>query len=87
MIRPTSWLRPLSVMESYLKNKFRHHPAISSTFVHFLMQHMASQAGNAAGLSALTDQVKTLAADVKGRVTQEQLNKLDSKVDKLSKAK
>ena len=80
-------LQALRVMESYLKNKFRHHPAISSTFLCFLTQHMASQARNAAGLRVLTNQVKTLAANVKGRVTQEQLNKFDSKVDTLSKAK
>jgi len=80
-------LQALSVTESCLKNKFRHHPAISSTLVCFLTQHMASQAGDSAGLSALTNQVKTLAANVKIRVTQVQLNKLDSKVDKLSKAK
>jgi hypothetical protein len=75
-------------MESYLKNKFRHHPAISSTFVRFLTtQHMASQSSDSTGISALTNQVKTLVVDVKSRVTQDQFNKLDSKVDKLSKAK
>jgi len=80
-------LQALSVMESYLKNKFRHHPAISSTFVCFLTQHMASQSSDSARISALTNQVKMLVANVKSRVTQEQFNKLDSKVEKLSKAK
>ena len=74
-------------MESYLENKFRHHPSINSTFVCFLTQHMASQSGDSAGVSALTNQVKTFVVDVKSRVTQEQFNKLDSKVDKLSKVK
>jgi hypothetical protein len=78
-------LQALGVMEGYLKTKFRHHPAISSTFVRFLTQHMASQAGESGGSSTLANQVKALALDVKTRVTQEQLNKLDSKVDKLSK--
>jgi hypothetical protein len=35
----------------------------------------------------LTTQVKVLMVDIKNRVTLDQLNKLDSKVDKLSKAK
>ncbi len=80
-------LQALNLMESYLKNKFRHHPAISSTFVCFLTQHMASQSSNSVGISALTNQVKTLVVNVKSRVTQDQFNKLDSKVEKLSKAK
>jgi hypothetical protein len=88
-------LQLLSVMESYLKNKFRHHPAISSTFVQFLTQNMAAKlvekacdkSGDVTGVASLTTQVKALAADVKSRVTLDQLNKLDSKVDKLSKNK
>lgn len=81
-----STLRALGVMEGYLKSKFRHHPAISSTFVRFITQHMAAQSGDTGGGgSALVTQVKALALDVKTRVTQEQFNKLDSKVDKLSK--
>jgi hypothetical protein len=51
------------------------------------MQHMASQSGDSTGISTLTNQVKTLVANVKSRVTLDQFNKLDSKVDKLSKAK
>jgi hypothetical protein len=81
-----STLRALGVMEGYLKSKFRHHPAISSTFVRFITQHMAAQSGDAGGAGCtLATQIKALALDVKTRVTQEQFNKLDSKVDKLSK--
>ena len=88
-------LQSLSVMESYLKNKFWHHRAISSTFVWFLTQNMASKtvekagdkSDNGTGLTSLTTQVKALAADVKSRMTLDQFNKLDSKVDKLSKNK
>ncbi len=72
-------------MSGYLKNKFKHHTAINSTFVHFPMQHMADQ---------LVMRLKSAVLEIKGDlstikdqfrkgVTMDSHNQLDSKLDSI----
>ncbi len=73
--------RGLLVLSAYLKDKFRHHRALNSTFVRFLACHMADQ--TALGLKKEVDKLKSEVADLKGAKTPASLdsfNKLDGKV-------
>jgi hypothetical protein len=71
-------------MVVYLKEKFRHHQALNSTFVQFVIRHMADQA--AIGLRTSVDHVKKEVSELKGgkaTVSLNTFNKLDSKVSVL----
>jgi hypothetical protein len=75
-------------MESYLKDRFRRHPGINSSFIRFLTRHMADQ--TAMGLkdvvSALTTRVKKVEEQSGGKVTQEMYNRLDAKLETIINA-
>jgi hypothetical protein len=75
-------------MESYLKDHFRRHPGINSSFIRFLTRHMADQ--TAMGLkdvvSALTTRVKKVEEQSGGKVTQEMYNRLDAKLETIINA-
>jgi hypothetical protein len=74
-------LQAQNCMSAYLKDKFRHHRALNSTFVRFLTRHMADQ--TALGLKKEVDKLKSEVADLKGAKTPASLdsfNKLDGKV-------
>ncbi len=75
-------LQAHGVMEGYLKDKFRHHRAISGCFVHFLTHHMADQLalGLKSSVKKLETMVKELKAMMATKVSIEAFNKLDSKV-------
>jgi hypothetical protein len=63
-----------------LKEKFRHHQALNSTFVCFLNRHMADQ--SAIGLESTIDQLKKDIGKLKGAkstISLDAFNKLDSK--------
>jgi hypothetical protein len=71
-------------MAGYLKEKFRHHQALNSTFVRFLTRHMADQL--AIGLKMSVDHLKKEVSKLKGgkaTVSLDTFNKLDSKVSAL----
>jgi hypothetical protein len=66
-------------MAGYLKEKFRHHQVLNSTFVQFLTRHMADQL--AIGLKTSVDHLKKEVIKLKGgkaTVSLNIFNKLDS---------
>ena len=69
-------------MELYLKDRFRRHPGINSSFICFLTRHMADQTslGLKEAVNALTTRVKKVKETAGGKVTQEMYNKLDAKI-------
>jgi hypothetical protein len=67
-------------MEGYLKDKFRLHQAINSTFIRFLTRHMADQMS--AGLKGTT-KVASLTTTCTNKVSQDIFNRLDTKVNKI----
>jgi len=78
-------LQAQTCMNGYLNHKFRHHPAISGTFVWFLTQHMATQSGDGDAVATLGKRVDTLATEMKGKVSLCVHNSLDGKVANLLK--
>jgi len=70
-------------MEAYLKDRFRRHPGINSSFIRFLTRHMADQTamGLSGTVTALTTRVKKLEDHSGTKITQEMYNKLDAKVE------
>jgi hypothetical protein len=62
-------LQAQGCMEGYLKHKFRHHPAISGTFVRFLTQYMATQAVDGDAVAVPLRKVNALTSEVKGKVS------------------
>ena len=75
-------------MESYLKDRFRRHPGINSSFICFLMRHMADQTslGLKEAVNALTTRVKKVKEAVGGKVTQEMYYRLDAKIEAIINA-
>ncbi len=85
-------LQPLGAMEGYLKDKFRLHQAINSTLICFLTRHMADQTlaglkGTVEGFEKkvmdLNNKVSTLTMDRGKKVTQDMLNCLKTKLNKI----
>ena len=85
-------LQSLGAMEGYLKDKFRLHQAINSTFICFLTRHMEDQ--TSAGLKGtvegfekrvteLTTKVASLTTTCTNKVSQDIFNRLDTKVNKM----
>jgi len=79
-------------MEGYLKDKFRLHQSINCTFIRFLTRHMADQ--TSAGLKGtvegfekkvtdLTTKVASLTTACGNKVTQDMLNRLETKMNKI----
>ena len=88
-------LQALGTMDSYLREKFRRHQAINSTFIRFLTRHMADQ--TAIGLKTSVDNLKTAVAELEKKVkaheadgskkvTQDMFNRLESKLENVIKA-
>jgi hypothetical protein len=78
-------LQAQTVMNGYLKHKFRHHPAITGSFVRFLTQAMATQSGDGDAVGALGKRIDALTSEVKGKVSLSLHNSLDGKVANLLK--
>jgi hypothetical protein len=78
-------LQAIGCMNGYLREKFRHHQAIDSTFVRFLTRHMADQSalGFKSTLDALNLEVKAIKTKCAKKVGETVFNKLDSKVTQL----
>jgi hypothetical protein len=85
-------LQSLGAMEGYLKDKFRLHQAINSTFIRFLTRHMADQMsaglkGTVEGfekkITDLTTKVASLTTTCTNKVSQDIFNRLDTKVNKI----
>ncbi len=85
-------LQALGSMEGYLRDKFRLHQAINSTFIRFLTRHMADQTlvglkGSVDGfekkITDLSSKVTTLTTVCSNKVTQEMFNRLESKMDRI----
>ena len=87
-------LQALGTMDGYLREKFRRHQAINSTFIRFLTRHMADQ--TAIGLKTTVDNLKTAVAELEKKVkaheadgskkvTQEMFNRLESKLENVIK--
>jgi hypothetical protein len=88
-------LQALGTVNGYLREKFHHHQAINSTFIHFLMHHMADQ--TLVGLKGTVDslkgsvaeldmKLKALKMDGSKKVTQEIFNCLESKLENVISA-
>jgi hypothetical protein len=60
-------LQSLGTMEGYLKDKFRLHQAINSTFICFLTRHMADQ--TSAGLKGTVEGFKKKVTDLNNKVS------------------
>ena len=75
-------------MEGYLKDRFRRHPGINSSFICFLTHHMADQMslGLKEAVNALTTRVKKVKETAGGKVTQEMYNRLDAKIEAIINA-
>jgi hypothetical protein len=75
-------------MEGYLKDRFRRHPGINSSFIRFLTHHMADQMslGLKEAVNALTTRVKKVQETAGGKVTQEMYNRLDAKIEAIINA-
>jgi len=75
------------VMASFREDKFRNHKSIAGTFTRFLTRNMADQ--SALGLKSKVDgmdsDIKKLLKEIKEKATMEAHNKLDSKVQGLSR--
>jgi hypothetical protein len=85
-------LQSLGAMEGYLKDKFRLHQAINSTFIRFLTRHMADQTlaglkGTVEGfekkITDLTSNVASLMTTCTNKVSQDIFNRLDTKANKI----
>jgi len=85
-------LQLLGAMEGYLKDKFRLHQVINCTFICFLTRHMADQ--TLAGLKGTVDgfekkdtdlstKVASLTTACGNKVTQDMLNRLETKLNKI----
>jgi hypothetical protein len=59
-------LQALGTMDSYLRKKFWWHQAINSTFIRFLMRHMADQ--TSVGLKTTVDNLKASVAELEKRL-------------------
>jgi hypothetical protein len=82
-------------MDSYLREKFRRHQAINSTFIRFLTRHMVDQ--TLVGLKSTVDSLKSSVAELEKKlkaqesdglkkVTQDMFNRLESKLENIIKA-
>jgi hypothetical protein len=72
-------------MQGYLRDKFKHHQAIASCFIHFLTHHMDNQStlGLKTNVDKLEADVQALKARAEKKVSTEMFNRLDSKLQNL----
>ncbi len=81
-------LQALGCMDSYLREKFRKHPGINSTYMRFLTRNLADQSaiGLKAKLEALATKVTKVETSVTAASTKVALEKLDGKLELIIRA-
>jgi hypothetical protein len=81
-------LQALGCMDSYMRDKFRKHPGINSTYMRFLTRNLADQSsiGLKAKLEALSTKVTKVETSVTGASTKAALEKLDGKLELIIRA-
>ena len=79
-------LQALARMDEYLKLKFKHHPAITGTFIRFLTRQMAESA-TAGGLANKVTALEKSVRDLKTKMaTLDVVNKVDNKLEAVIRA-
>lgn len=81
-------LQALGCMESYLRDKFRKHPGINSTYMRFLTRNLADQSaiGLKTKIDALAAKITKLETTVAGAASKVALEKLDGKLELIIRA-
>ena len=81
-------LQALGCMENYLREKFRKHPGINSTYMRFLTRNLADQSaiGLKAKIETLTAKITKLEATVALAGSKAALEKLDGKLELIIRA-
>ena len=81
-------LQALGCMEAYLKDKFRKHPGINSTYMRFLTRNLADQ--SAMGLKGKVEAIATKVTKVEAAVAvagmKQSVEKVDNKLEAIIKA-
>ena len=75
-------------MEGYLKDKFRKHPGINSTYMRFLTRNLADQSaiGLKTKLESLATKITKVETAVTAASTKAALEKLDGKLELIVRA-
>ena len=82
-----AWVTLLSLvkMDEYLKAKFKHHAAITGTFIRFITRQMAQ--ASAAGLSAKITSLESSVRELKNKsASKDVVNKIDNKLESVIRA-
>ncbi len=81
-------LQALGCMETYLKDKFRKHPGINSTYMQFLTRNLADQSamGLKSKVKAMSSKVTKVEAAVLAAGTKQSVEKVDGKLEAVIKA-
>ena len=76
-------LQALGCMENYLREKFRKHPGINSTYMRFLTRNLADQSsiGLKMKMESLATKITKLETTVTAACTKAALEKLDGKLE------
>ena len=81
-------LQVLGCMENYLREKFRKHPGINSTYMQFLTRNLADQSsiGLKTKMESLATKIAKLETSVTAACTKAALEKLDGKLELIIRA-
>ena len=81
-------LQALGCMDGYMRDKFRKHPGINSTYMRFLTRNLADQSaiGLKAKLEAMATKMTKVEATATGAATKVALEKLDGKLELIIRA-
>ena len=82
-----AWVTLLSLvkMDEYLKAKFKHHAAITGTFIRFITRQMAQ--ASAAGLAAKITSLESSVRELKNKsASKDVVNKIDNKLESVIRA-
>ena len=82
-----AWVTLLSLvkMDEYLKAKFKHHAAITGTFIRFITRQMAQ--ASAAGLAAKITSLETSVRELKNKsASKDVVSKIDNKLESVIRA-
>ncbi len=81
-------LQSLGCMNAYLRDKFRKHPGINTTYMRFLTRNLADQSsiGLKTKLEGLAAKVVKVESGLAGAATKAMVEKLDSKQELIIKA-
>jgi hypothetical protein len=75
----------LTKMDEYLRAKFKHHAAITGTFIRFITRQMAQ--ASAAGLAAKITSLETSVRELKNKsASKDVVNKIDNKLESVIRA-